>query len=99
MEQSKYEEKIHISYNNSLIENRYKVVLFLFRFGSFPLNIKSVSTLNTVYNATVIVCFNITYICVYVDTFVQRNHLKLSMQKLHILLGLLMILWTHFSVR
>ena len=99
MEQSKHEEKTHASDNNSLIENRYKVILFLFRLGSFPLNMKSVSRLNAAYNATVIVCFYITNICVCVDTFVHRNQLKLAMQKFRNLLGLQMATWTHFSVR
>ena len=98
MEQRKYEEETHTLYNNSLIENRYKVILFLYRLGSFPLNMKSVSRLNALYNATVIVCFYITNICVCVDTFVHRHQLKLAMQKLRILLGLQMATWSHFSV-
>jgi len=60
---------------------------------------KSVSRLNALYNATVIGCAYITYICVGVDTFVHRHQLKLAMQKLRMLLGMLMITWLHFSVR
>jgi len=99
MEHSKYEEKAHTSYNNSLIENRYKVILFLFRLGSVPLKMISVSRLNAVYNATVIVCFYITNFCVCVDTFVHRHQLTLAMQKFRVLLGLQMATWTHFSAR
>ena len=99
MEHSKYEARSHTSNNNSLIENRFKVLLFLYRLGGIPLNMKSVSRLNAVYNVTFIVCFYITYICVGVDTVVHRHQLKLAMQKLRIYLGMLMIKWLHFSVR
>jgi hypothetical protein len=99
MKHSKYEARSHTSNNNSLTENRFKVLLFLYRLAGIPLNMKSVSTLNAVYNATVIVCFYITYICVSVDTLVQRHQLKYAMQKLRVFLGMLMITWLHFSVR
>jgi len=98
MEHSKYEARSHTSNNNSLAEKRFKFLLFLYRIGGIPLNMKLVSTLNALYNATVIVCFYITYICVSVDLLVHRHQLKLAMQKLRICLGMLMITWLHFSV-
>jgi hypothetical protein len=99
MEHSKYEARSHTSNNNSLTENRFKVLLFLYRLAGIPLNMNSVSTLNAVYNATVIVCFYITHICSGVDTLVHRHQLKLAMQKLRIYSGLLILTWLHFSVR
>jgi hypothetical protein len=99
MERSKYEAKTHSSYNKNLHESRFKVLLFLYRIGGIPLNMKSVSRLNAVYNVSVIVCFYITNICVCVDTFVHRHQLKLAMQKFRVLLGLQMTMWTHFSAR
>jgi len=99
MEHSKYEARSHTSNNNSLVENRFKVLLFLYRIGGIPLNMKSVSRLNALYNATVIVCFYITYICVSVDLLVHRHQLKLAMQKLRNSLTMLIVTWTHFSVR
>jgi len=99
MEHRKYEPRSHSSNNNSLVENRFKVILFLYRIGGIPLNKKSVSTLNALYNATVIVCFYIIYICVSVDLLVHRHQLKLAMQTLRVYLAMIMITWTHFSVR
>ena len=99
MEQSKHEAKTHTSYNKSLIENRFKVFLFLYRMGGIPLNMKSVSRLNAVYNISLIVCFYITNICVGVDTLVHRHQLSLAMQKFRVYLGMLMITWMHFCVR
>ena len=99
MEHSKYKARSHTSNNNSLTENRFKDLLFLYRIAGIPLNMKTVSRLNAVYNATVIVCFYITYICVGVDLLVHRHQLKLAMQKLRIYFGMLMITWLHISVR
>jgi len=99
MGHSKYEARSHTSNNNSLVENRFKVILLLYRMGGIPLNMKSVSTLNALYNAIVIVCSYITYICVSVDTFVHRHQLKLAMQKLRNSLGMVMTAWLHLSVR
>jgi len=99
MEHSKYEARSHTSYNNSLTENRFRVLLSLYRLGGIPLYVKSVSRLNAVYNVSLIVCFYITYICVVVDSLVHRYQLKLAMQKLRTYLGMLTITWLHFSVR
>ena len=99
MEQSKYEARSHSSNNKSFIENRFKVILFLYRLGGIPLNMKSVSKLNAVYAFSIIVCFYITYFCVGVDTWVHRHQLKLAMQKLRNSLGMLMVMWLHFSAR
>jgi hypothetical protein len=99
MEHSKYEAKTHTSYNKSLTESRFKVLLFLHRMAGIPLNVKSVSRLNAVYNVSIIVCFYITNICAGADTFVHRQELTLAMKNLRIFLGMLMITWLHFSVR
>ena len=99
MEHRKYEARSHTSHNNSHIENRFKVLLFLYRLGGIPLYMKSVSRLHAVYNVSLIVCFYITYICVGVDTLVHRHQLTLAMQKLRIYLGMLMVTWLHFSIR
>jgi hypothetical protein len=99
MEHSKYEAKTHTSYNNRLVASRFKVILFLYRMGGIPLNMKSVSRLNAVYNASIILCFYITNICVGVDTWAHRHQLTLAMKKFRIYLGVLLITWLHFSVR
>jgi hypothetical protein len=99
MEHSKYEAKTHTSYSNSRIERRFKVLLFLYRIGGIPLNMKSVSRLNAVYNASLIVCFYITYFCAGVDTFVHRHELSLTMKNFRVFFGMLLFTWSHFSVR
>ena len=99
MEHGKYEAKTHNSYNNSLIESRYKAFLFLLRMGGIPLNIKSVSKLNTLYKVSIFLCFYITVICGGMDMLVHRHDLSLAMKSFRMLLGMLMTSWLHFSIR
>jgi hypothetical protein len=99
MEHSKYEANAHTSYNKGLFESRFKVLLFLYRMAGIPLNVKSVSKLNAVYNVSIIVCFYITNICVGMDTFVHRHQLALAMKSFRVFVGMLMVQWLHFSVR
>jgi hypothetical protein len=99
MEHSKYEAKTDTSYNKKFNESRFKVLLFLYRMGGIPLNMKSVSRLNAVYNVSLIVCFYIKNFCVGMDTFVHRHHLSLAMKNFRIFLGMVIFTWLHFSVR
>jgi hypothetical protein len=99
MDHSKYKATIDASHENKNHEIRFKTLLFLWRLGGIPLHMKSVSTVNTVYNVTVIVCFYVTNFCLCVDTFVHRHQLAYAMKKLHLLLGMQVSMWTHFRVR
>jgi hypothetical protein len=99
MDHSKYIETIDASHGNNSHESRFKMLLFLWRLGGIPLHMKSVSRVNRVYNATVVVCFYITNVCLCVDTFVHRQQLRYAMKKLHLLLGMQVTMWTHFRVR
>jgi hypothetical protein len=99
MEHSEYEANVHTSYNKGLFESRFKVLLFLHRMAGIPLNVKSVSRLNAVYNVSVIVCFYFTYFLIGVNAFVYRYQLSLAMKSFRVFVGMLMVQWLHFSVR
>jgi hypothetical protein len=99
MEGGKRETETHKSYNNGLNENRFKVLLFLYRMGGFPLKMNSVSRLNAVYNAGLIACFYITQFCVSVETFVHRHQLKIAMKPFRIVVLFQIGIWLHFSIR
>jgi hypothetical protein len=99
MEHSKYEAKARTSYNNSLNERRFKVLLFLYRMAGIPINKNSASRIKAVDNTIVIVCFYITNFCVCVDAFVHRNQLKLAMKKFRLMLGNQIMMCSHLSVR
>jgi hypothetical protein len=86
-------------YDDSLNESRFKTVLSLFRLGGIPLTKKTSSAANTVYNASIILCFYVTTLCLYMDSYVHRNLLVQAMKKIRILVGMQLITWTHFSLR
>jgi hypothetical protein len=99
MENSKYKAETRTSKNHSLHEIRFKVLLFLFRIGGFPIKVKSVSRLNAAYNVILTVCFYITIFGVSVDAFVHRHNLTLAMKKLRAVIYVFAITWLHCSVR
>jgi hypothetical protein len=99
MENTKYEAKTHSWYNNKLHESRFKVLLFLYRMGGFPLKVNSISRLNAVYNAILIVSFYITTFGIGADTFVHRHQLTLAMKKFRLVLVSYADLWMYLSVR
>jgi hypothetical protein len=85
--------------DNTIVKNRFKEFLSLFRFAGMPINMKSTSRVNTVYNATILVCFYITATCLLMDCFVHRHDLTLFMKKFRILIGTLLFVWMHISIR
>ena len=84
---------------NNLLESRFKILLFIFRLGGLPLKLKSESRINAVYSATIIVCFYITSLCIFMDTFVPGHVLEDAMKKLRSLIGFILITWMHLSFR
>jgi hypothetical protein len=99
MERGKHEAKTHTSYNNSLHESRFKELLFVYRMGGIPPKVYPASRLNAVYNASLILCFYITYFCVGVYMFFHAHQLTLAMKNFRIVLIFQLGMWTHFSVR
>jgi hypothetical protein len=89
---------IDASYN-SLSETRFKVFLFLFRTAGIQLNMKSVSIVNFVCSATLILCYYITIACLFMDSYVNRHQLVTFMKKLRILITTQIITWIHISLR
>jgi hypothetical protein len=84
---------------NERSESRFKTLLFVLRLGGIPLNMKSVSAVNTVYSATIIACYYSTMLCLYMDTFAHRHHLVQAMKKLRVIMGMQGCVWMHFSLR
>jgi hypothetical protein len=104
MEHDKNETNFHVLYsnnnnNNNNYNNRFKTILFSFRLAGHPLMVKSVSGINRVYNVVAAVCFYSTLVCLSMDAFVHRHQLVQLMKKVRVLIGLILIAWTHFSFR
>jgi hypothetical protein len=88
-----------ISCDSNLNERRFKTILSLLRLGGIALNMKSVSRVRIAYNVFIKVCFYITSLCLWMDSFVHRNQLVEAMKKIRILVGLQLVTWIHFSLR
>jgi hypothetical protein len=84
---------------NNLHENRFKILLFIFRLGGLPIKLKSVSRIYTVYSVTNIVCFYITFVSLFMDTFVHRGQLVYAMKKFRLFIGLSIVVWMHLFFR
>ena len=99
MEHINYSSKVNASGCNNPHESRFKILLFIFGLSGHPLKLKSVSRINAVYSATIIVCFFITNMCLFMDTFVQMHNLEYAMKKLRLLIGFILLTWIHLSFR
>jgi hypothetical protein len=89
----------NVSQCGNLHESRFKTILFTFRLIGLPIKLKSVSRINTVYNATIVVCFYITAVSLYMDTFVHRHQLEYAMKKLRLFISVILAAWMHLSFR
>ena len=99
MEHINNNSKAHASGCNNLHESRFKILLFIFRLGGLTLKLKSVSRINAVYSATILVCFYITFVSLFMDTFVHRGQLMYALKKLRTFIGLTIAVWMHVSFR
>jgi hypothetical protein len=80
-------------------ESRFKILLFFFRFAAIPINKKSVSVVNAIYNVTVVVCYYTIAIFMHVEAYVHRHQLVDVMKIIRQLFALYMTVWAHISLR
>jgi hypothetical protein len=99
MERTNDSNRANASSYSNLHESRFKILLFIFRLGGLPIKLKPVSRINAVYSAIIIVCYYITTVSVFMDTFVHRHNLEDAMKKLRVLIGFLLLTWLHLSFR
>jgi hypothetical protein len=99
MERTNDSIKANVSGCNNLHESRFKALFFIFRLGGLPIKLKSVSRINTIYSATIIMCYYITSVSLSMDTFVHRGHLVYAMKKLRVLIAFIIAVWMHISFR
>jgi hypothetical protein len=91
--------KIDTTCDNNVSESRFKILLFLIRFAGIPVNVKSVSIVNAIYNVIVTVCCYTIAVFLHMDTFVRRHQLEDVMKKIRALFVIYSIMWAHISLR
>jgi len=84
---------------NSLSEHRFRNILFTLRLTGIPLNMRSVSTVRTIYNGIVVVCFYITYSACVMNLIFNTNNLQDAMKTIRVVLGLQPLVWMHLFLR
>jgi hypothetical protein len=99
MEYIQNKSKTDVSCDDELIQSRFKMLLYFLRLGGIPLQIKSLSKLNSLYNTICVVCYYSSFMCGFMDTFVHRHDLTEAMKKLRINFAMLLVAWMHFSLR
>jgi hypothetical protein len=99
MEHINNSSKANASGCNNLHDSRFKILLFIFRLSGLPIKLKSVSRINAVYSAFILVSFYVTNMCLFMDTFVQIHNLEYTMKKLRLFIGFILLTWIHLSFR
>jgi hypothetical protein len=84
---------------NSLSEHRFRKVLFTLRLTGIPLNMRSVSTIRTIYNGIMAVCFFIAYSACVMNLIFNSNNLKDAMKTVRLLFGLQLDVWIYVFFR
>ena len=99
MEYIQNKSKTDVSCDNELNHIRFKILLYFLRVGGIPLQIKSLSKLNSLYKTVCVVCYYSSFMCAFMDTFVHRHDLTEALKKLRMNFALLLGAWMHFCLR
>ena len=80
---------------NSLSERRFSSIVFLLRLGGIPIKMKKISTVYTVYMATLTFSSIATAVGMFFDIYVHWNNLGRAMSTMRVLFPLTDIIWIH----
>jgi hypothetical protein len=76
-----------------LSESRFGSMIFLLRMAGIPFRMKKISTIYAIYMVTVIICASTTYIGFFVDAYMHREDLGLTMTTVRLLLSISNVMW------
>jgi hypothetical protein len=96
MEDINTETRTDTACDDNRSESRFKILLFFIRFTGIPVDMKSVSVVNAIYNVTVVVCYYTIAIFMYL--YVHRHQLEV-MKIIRALISVHVIMWAHISLR
>jgi hypothetical protein len=91
--------KADILCDRDLNERRFKTVLSVLRLGGVPLNMKSVSRVNTAYNVFIISCYYVTMLCLTMDTYANSDQPLQTMRNYRVLAGMQATMCMHLCLR
>jgi hypothetical protein len=73
---------------SDLSERRFGTILLLFKLAGIPLNTRSVSRIQSVYNITAAVCYYVTCASCFMDLYVNRNDVVELMKSIRVCLSM-----------
>jgi hypothetical protein len=86
-------------YSSDLLEDRFDKLLLTLRLAGIPVNIQSVSRIQSAYNIIIAVSFYVTYCSGLMDFFVSMDNLKELMKGTRVLFGMGIVMWQHLFLR
>ena len=74
-------------------ESRFGSMIFILRMAGIPFKIKKISTIYTIYMITMIMCGSTTYLGFFVEVYMHREDLGLTMTTMRVLLAITDVVW------
>jgi hypothetical protein len=75
-------------------QDRFGSVIFLFRMAGIPCKTKNISTIYSIYMITVIISASTSYLGMFVDVYIHREHLGVAMTTVRMLFAFTNAMWT-----
>jgi hypothetical protein len=82
-----------------MIDAYFRVPLFFLRFGGIPIKLQAVSTVNSIYNEMLTVCYYVTYVSIIMDFVIKNEDMQESMKNIRMIAGMGVAAWMHLYLR
>jgi hypothetical protein len=83
----------------SLTDRRFGSIILLFRLAGIPFHKKKMSIIYTIYMGTTIFSAATTYLGLFVDVYLHRDHLGRAMTTMRVLLSFMNVMWLYTYCR
>jgi hypothetical protein len=90
---------VHKTHKNHTTENRFGTLLLLLRMGGVAVSMKKRPQAHVIYDVCLVLCYYVTFLCVFMDYLQKTEDLKESMKNVRILFAMVYISWIHLSLR
>jgi uncharacterized metal-binding protein len=82
-----------------MIDAYFRVPLLFLRFGGIPIKLQAVSTVNSIYNEILTVCYYITFVSITMDFVLKNEDMQESMKNVRMIAGMAVVAWIHLYLR
>ena len=82
-----------------MIDAYFRIPLLFLRLGGIPIKLQAVSTVNSIYNEVLMLCFYITSVSVVMDCVHVIEDIKESMKNIRLISAIVLDVWLHLYLR